>query len=137
VRRHGTRTSMGAATMAIEYRSQRTWRGMPLVHVAFGQRLQGMPYRPGRAHGVIAVGDQAAGIVAVGAVALGVVAVGPVAIGLAAVGAVALGLVAAGAVAVGSVAVGAVAVGLVAIGAVAVGLSHAIGAVMAGGGASR
>src|SRR5215469_785859 len=103
--------------MAIEYRSQQTWRGMPLVHVAFGPRRLGIPRQPGHARGVIAVGDRAVGIVAVGAVALGVIAVGPVAIGLAAVGAVA--------------------VGVVATGAVAVGLARAIGGVTAGGGASR
>jgi hypothetical protein len=81
--------------MALHYRSEQTWRGVPIVHIEFGTRAGGR-YRPARARGVVAIGDIATGVVAVGPVAIGVVAVGPVAAGLVTVGAVAAGLVAVG-----------------------------------------
>jgi hypothetical protein len=96
--------------------------GLPLVHVSVGSRQADGRYRPGRARGVIALGDVATGLVAVGGVAIGLFSVGGVALGLVALGGVAVGLVAVGAVSVGLLAVGAVAVGLTAVGAVTVGL---------------
>src|SRR5258707_15854262 len=72
--------------MALEYRSTQTWRGMPLVHVAFGSRGTDGHHHSGRARGLIAVGDTAMGVVAVGVVAVGVVAAGPVSLGLIAAG---------------------------------------------------
>src|SRR5438552_11571249 len=102
-----------------EYRSTRSWRGIPVVHVAFG-RWDGRRYQPARARGLIAVGDTAVGMVAVGIVAVGGVAAGPVALGLAAVGLVAVGLASVGVVAVGLVTVGIVAIGLRAVGVIGV-----------------
>src|SRR5438552_17863477 len=64
-----------------EYRSTRSWRGIPVVHVAFG-RWDGRRYQPARARGLIAVGDTAVGMVAVGIVAVGGVAACPVALRL-------------------------------------------------------
>src|SRR2546429_6176861 len=64
-----------------EYRSSESWRGMPLVHVAFGHR-EGGRYHAARACGAIAVGDTAVGVVAVGVVAAGVLARAPGAAGL-------------------------------------------------------
>src|SRR5260370_24617569 len=77
--------------MALEYRSAQTWRGMPLVHIAFGSRGTDGRYHSGRARGLIAVGDTAMGVVAVGVVAVGVVAAGPVALGRFAAGGLTLG----------------------------------------------
>lgn len=85
-----------------EYRSVRTWRGLPLVHVAMGGRGADGRFRVGRARGVIAVGGVAAGVVAVGGVAVGVLSVGAVGLGLLAIGAVAVGLLAVGVVALGT-----------------------------------
>jgi len=48
-----------------EYRSAEGWRGIPLIHIAFGSR-EGGRYQPRRAIGLIAVGDTAIGMVAVG-----------------------------------------------------------------------
>src|SRR5256885_1615463 len=59
-----------------ECRSNESWRGIPLVHVAFG-RWDGGRYRPARARGLIAVADTAVGVVAAGLIAAGGVAVGP------------------------------------------------------------
>jgi len=74
------------------WRSEATYRGKPLIHVAFGPGPDG-PY--GRARGFIAVGDQAVGFIAVGGGARGVVAFGGGAIGVFAFGGGAAGLVSA------------------------------------------
>jgi hypothetical protein len=102
----------------MEYRSERLWGDLPVVHVSIGGRQADGRYRLGRARGVIALGDVAIGLVAVGGIAVGVFGVGGVAIGLVALGGVAVGFVAVGAVSVGLLAVGAVAVGLTAVGTV-------------------
>jgi hypothetical protein len=59
--------------MSLEYRSPVAWRGLPLIHIAFGPRQAGDSAR--RARGVIAVGYTAQGLLAVGIVALGIVAI--------------------------------------------------------------
>ena len=105
-----------------EYRTTRTWRGLPLVHVALGGRNIDGRYRVGRARGVVAVGGVAVGFVAVGGVAVGLVSAGGVSLGLfAAVGGVAVAAIAVGGVSLGVLAVGVVALGIVAVGLVAVG----------------
>jgi hypothetical protein len=113
---------MAVRRRAFEYRSEQVWGNLPVVHVAVGGRQADGRYRPGRARGVIALGDVATGLVAVGGVAIGLFSVGGVAVGLVALGGVAIGLVAVGAVAIGLVAVGAVAIGLTAMGAVTAGV---------------
>jgi hypothetical protein len=113
---------MAVRRRAFEYRSEQVWGNLPVVHVAVGGRQADGRYRPGRARGVIALGDVATGLVAVGGVAIGLFSVGGVAVGLVAVGGVAIGLVAVGAVAIGLFAAGAVAIGLTAMGAVTAGV---------------
>jgi hypothetical protein len=105
----------------IEYRSEQVWGGLPVVHIAIGGRQADGRYRPGRARGIIALGDIATGLVAIGGVAIGLVSIGGVALGLVALGAVAVGLAAVGAVAIGFMAAGAVAIGLTAMGVVTAG----------------
>lgn len=107
---------MAVRRKAMEYRSERLWGDLPVVHVSIGGRQADGRYRLGRARGVIALGDVAIGLVAVGGVAIGLFGVGGVAIGLVALGGVAVGFVAVGAVSVGLLAVGAVALGLTAVG---------------------
>lgn len=97
-----------------EYKSKRSWRGLPLVHVNVGIGFY-------RAKGVIAVGNIACGLLSVGVLSVGLFAFGSLAIGLLALGAMALGLLALGAIAVGFMALGAIALGVVAIGALSVG----------------
>jgi hypothetical protein len=53
-----------------EYRSAEGWRGIPVIHIAFGA-FEGGRYRPRRATGLIAMGDTAIGMVAVGLLAIG------------------------------------------------------------------
>lgn len=114
----------------IEYKSARTLRGLPLVHINLGPGKR-------RARGVLAVGNVATGLVSVGFVArgglslgilsLGVLSIGPLAVGLLAVGALALGVASVGAVAIGLFAVGGLAIGLFAVGGCAVASHVAIG----------
>jgi len=105
-----------------DYRSTRTWRGLPLVHVALGGRDIDGRYHVGRARGVVAVGGVAVGFVAVGGIAVGLVSAGGVSVGLfAAVGGVAVAAIAVGAVSLGVLAVGVVTLGVVAVGLVAIG----------------
>src|ERR1700730_2601855 len=84
-------TFRGAEVPNHDYQSTQSWRGIPLVHVAFG-RWEGSRYRPARARGLIAVGDTAVGMVAVGIIAVGGAA-GLVTAGIVAVGIKAAGLV--------------------------------------------
>lgn len=114
-----------------EYKSEKTFLGMPLVHINFG-------FKPVRAKGVIAIGNAAQGIIAIGIVGVGVITLAPVgvglllAIGLCAVGGIALGnlavgVIAGGAISVGVFTMGALAVGQFSFGALAVGQQVAIG----------
>ena len=97
-----------------EYKSKRSWRGMPLVQVNIGFGRS--------AKGVIAIGLAAKGIVAIGLAGLGVITLAPVGIGLLlSAGIVAIGGIALGDFAIGVVAMGAFCVGIFSMGALAVG----------------
>lgn len=104
-----------------EYKSARTWRGIPLVHIniGFGKYV---------ARGVVAIGNVALGLVALGLAAVGFVSFGLVA----AVGVIAFGLAAAGIAAGGTCAVGVFAAGAIALGVFAAG-GIATGWLAAGG----
>lgn len=111
-----------------EFKSHRTYMGLPLVHYTFGI----CPETGKRivAKGVIAVGRLAAGGLAIGQASFGVIAVGQLALGIGlglgqastgwcAVGQLALALyLALGQLAVGQVAIGQLAVGTYALGQV-------------------
>lgn len=86
-----------------EYKSTKTWRGVPVVHINLR----------GKAKGVVAVGLIAKGFVSVGLLSVGLLSVGVLALGLIAIG---------GALAVGGFASAAVAAGIVACGGVAAGV---------------
>ena len=114
---------MPVAPVPREYRSARTWKGVPLVHVALGGRDVDGRHRVGRARGVVAVGGVAVGVIAVGGVAVGLVSVGGVSVGLvAAVGGVAVAAAAVGVVSVAVLAVGMVSIGVIAVGVVGIGV---------------
>ena len=108
-----------------EYRSARSFLGLPLVHIYFGKRYLGQTRRV--AKGWFAMGDVAVGGVACGGVALGAISFGGVALGLLTCWAgLAFGFYPMGGVAVGAVPVGGLAVGHTAFGGMAVG-QYAIG----------
>ncbi|MCM1254401.1 MAG: helix-turn-helix domain-containing protein [Clostridium sp.] len=98
-----------------EYKSQKTVRGLPLVHINLGMGLY-------RAKGIIAIGNMAAGVVALGLLSAGVISVGLLSAGLLlAVGTIAAGLISMGSFAVGCVAFGAISIGIFCMGALNIG----------------
>ncbi|MEW6074368.1 MAG: serine/threonine-protein kinase [Planctomycetota bacterium] len=104
-----------------EYRSPRTFAGLPLLHFYGGRRMPGQ--RPRVARGWIAAGDIAIGAFASGPVAVGLVAIGGISAGLLfAWGGLAAGLLLAfGGLAVGGLPIGGVAAGYLAFGGAAFG----------------
>lgn len=117
-----------ARMAGVNYRSQRTLWGVPLVHVAMGPD----PVTGGRgvAKGIIAIGDIAYGVIAFGAMAVGGISFGGVSLGGLAFGGAAFGLIALGGMAIALIA----ALGGGAIGTIALG-GGAIGYYALGGGA--
>lgn len=98
-----------------EYKSKRSWHGLPLVHVNCGIGKH-------RAKGVIAIGNVSCGIISIGLASVGVVSVGIASIGLLVLASVVgLGLAIHGTIVAGLFAFGGVAAGLFAFGGVAVG----------------
>ncbi len=99
-----------------EYKSPRTWRGLPLVHINVGAGRYA-------AKGVLAVGNAAKGIVAVGLAAMGIISVGLASLGVLACGFASLGLLIAsgGIAAAGFLAAGGIAAGFFAFGGLAAG----------------
>jgi serine/threonine protein kinase len=115
----------------VNYRTQRTLFGWPLVHIATGQDPVSGKARVAR--GIIAIGGVAQGVVAIGGVAMGVFSLGGLALGglaygggafgLFVIGGLAVGLIAAaGGLAVAPIAMGGGAFGLLAYGGAGVGL---------------
>lgn len=91
------------------YTSKRTWRGMPLVHIAKN------------AKGVVAIGLRARGIVSIGLLSMGLVSIGLLSLGIISIGCLALGAFVCGTVAAGVFALGGAAAGVFALGGVAFG----------------
>ena len=123
-------------TLEYEYMSQKSWRGLPLVHIHIG-------IKPVRAKGVIAIGNIAQGIIAIGIIGMGVItlavagvglllAIGSIVVGGIALGSLAAGIIAMGALCTGVFTMGAVAVGQFSYGALAIGSQIAIGDVARG-----
>ena len=105
-----------------EYKSKKTFKGIPLVHVHIGSGLK-------RAKGIIAIGNVAQGVVAIGVASIGIIAIGSLSVGLLTLACIGVGLLAAfGAIAVGPLAVGGIAVGVLSFGGIAIG-RYAIGGV--------
>lgn len=94
---------VSCSKLQYEYKSKKTIKGLPLVHVIFGM---GRP-----AKGIFAIGVRATGIVSVGIFSAGVCSIGILSAGILAFGTIAAGLIAFGSLAVGVIALGAIAVG--------------------------
>lgn len=92
-----------------EYKSKKTIKGLPLVHVIFGM---GRP-----AKGIFAIGVRATGVVSIGILSAGVFSIGLLSAGILAFGTIAAGLIAMGSFAVGIIALGAITLGMFCIGA--------------------
>ncbi|HEX6884927.1 MAG TPA: serine/threonine-protein kinase [Planctomycetota bacterium] len=131
LRRAWTSWRLYASGLPYEYRSHRTWLGLPLVHVLNGPRQPGQPKRVARgwlamspevAQGVLAFGARAYGVVACGGIACGLFSWGGVSLGLlGAFGGMALGGISFGGMSAGYLALGGCAAGYGAIGGFAVG----------------
>lgn len=94
-----------------EYRSKKTIKGIPLVHVNIGLGAY-------RARGIFALGIFASGVFSMGLLSAGVFSVGILSAGLLlAIGTVAAGLISAGTFAVGCIAFGAITLGVFCMGA--------------------
>jgi len=98
-----------------EWRTQATWMGYPVVHIAYGCDPAG---RPLVARGLVAIGMRASGGIACGFVATGGLAIGVVSAGVFSCGIVSVALIAA----CGVNALAPVAIGVVAAGAMGGGL---------------
>jgi RNA polymerase sigma factor (sigma-70 family) len=108
-----------------EYRSPRTFLGLPLLHIRLNCVEAGKTLP---AKGWVAVGNRAYGILfAAGTFAVGVISWGPVAVGALACGAFGIGLFAFGGLAIGLAAIGGAAVGYVAFGGGVIGWLGASG----------
>lgn len=95
-----------------EYKSKRTWRGLPLVHINL----------KGAAKGVFAMGLAAKGIVAIGLAALGIVSVGVAALGFLAIGGLfSLGVISTASLSIGVISVGGISAGLFSLGGISAG----------------
>ncbi len=126
--KHGALVSMTG--YGYEYRSERTFLGLPLVHINMRQRRPGQLVR--RAKGWFAVGDVAVGFVACGSCAIGVFGFGALAIGglcwagigvgIAPFAGLSLGVLATGGLAAGYAAIGGLAYGYYAHGGAAYGV---------------
>lgn len=110
--------------LSFEYKSSRTFRGIPLVHVNIGAGRR-------TARGIVAVGNKAVGVLSVGFLSVGVVSFGLLAAGILTFGSLVLGLLSFGAVSAGVVAFGGAAFGVIALGGLAVGVYSLGGAAVA------
>ncbi|MBP5624388.1 MAG: helix-turn-helix transcriptional regulator [Lachnospiraceae bacterium] len=99
-----------------EYKSEKTFKGIPLVHVHLGIGLC-------RAKGIIAIGNCATGVLSIGIISAGVLSIGVVSAGLIALGTIATALlIALGGISIGTFALGGIAVGVVTFGGLAIGV---------------
>jgi hypothetical protein len=109
--------------MVYEYKSQKTFLGLPLIHVVYGPAWGG-GLKPAR--GVIAIGNVAFGILAVGGFAAGIFTIAGIGLGVVCLAGIALGIgVGIGGIATGYLALGGLAIGTYAVGGLAIG-SHTI-----------
>ena len=104
-----------------EYKSERTFNGLPLLHVHIGFGVK-------KAKGIIAIGNIATGLISIGLISTGFLSFGLLSLGLLSFGLLSIGLLmAAGSISIGAFSVGAIAIGLLTIGAISIGV-YSIGA---------
>lgn len=116
-----------------EYRSKRTFHGIPLVHINIGagKTAKGIVAIGFKSVGVVSLGLLSIGLLSFGLLALGFLGLGMLGIGFFGFGAVALGLLSGGAISIGIISFGAVSIGVMSCGAVSIG-QFAVGALAKG-----
>ena len=97
-----------------EYKSKRTFCGIPLVHIHIG--------RGKTAKGIVAIGYKSVGVVSIGLLSIGLLSFGLLALGLLGLGICGVGFFGFGAFAVGLLSGGAISVGIVSFGAISIGV---------------
>lgn len=98
---------------------KKTKNGTPYLHIHIGKTISNLN---AKAHGVIAIGNNAKGIFAFGFISKGIISFGLLSIGLLSFGLLALGLIGAFAsIAIGAAAFGGIAAGFIAFGGIAAG----------------
>jgi hypothetical protein len=112
----------------MNYRSNVSLLGLPLIHVSTAQLIDGRPRR-GIARGWIAVGDIAFGVVfSVGGIAIGGISMGGLGVGLISLAGLSIGGYAVGGLAIGFLAMGGLALGWQgALGGAAIAKEYAVG----------
>ena len=116
-----------------EYKSKRTFRGIPLVHIniGIGKTAKGIVAIGFKSVGVLSIGLLSIGILSFGLLALGFLGLGVFGVGFLGFGAFALGLLSGGAISIGIISFGAISVGVMSCGAVSIG-QFAVGALAKG-----
>lgn len=108
-----------------EYKSQRTFFGIPLIHVNIGHGLY-------KAKGIVAIGMVARGVLSVGGLSMGIISLGGISFGLFSIGGISLALLMAiGGFSLGTIAMGGLALGIFALGGAAFGVYSVGGAALA------
>lgn len=108
-----------------EYKSQRTFFGIPLIHVNIGHGLY-------KAKGIVAIGMVARGVLSVGGLSMGIISLGGISFGLLSIGGISLALLMAiGGFSLGTIAMGGLALGIFALGGAAFGVYSVGGAALA------
>ncbi|MCL2698005.1 MAG: helix-turn-helix domain-containing protein [Oscillospiraceae bacterium] len=112
-----------------EYKSKRTWCGLPLVHVniGIGRKAKGVVAIGLISKGIVSVGLLSMGVLSLGLLSLGIIALGVLGIGLAALSSIAIGILACGAIAIGVFTLGALSIGMFSVGALSIASHVAIG----------
>jgi hypothetical protein len=105
-----------------EYKSKRTFKGLPLVHINIGFGVK-------RAKGILAIGNIATGVLSIGLLARGIFALGLLSLGLIGIGTLSVALLfSIGAISIGTFSLGAISIGVFTLGAVSIGV-YSVGAV--------
>lgn len=97
-----------------EYKSQKTFCGIPLVHINIG--------RGRTAKGIVAIGLKSLGVVSIGLLSVGLLSFGSLAVGLLGLGVLGVGILGFGVFALGFLSGGAISVGIMAFGAISIGV---------------
>lgn len=112
-----------------EYKSKRTFRGLPLVHIniGIGKTAKGIIAIGFKSVGVVSLGLLSIGLLSFGLLALGILGLGMLGVGFFGFGTFALGFFSGGAISIGIISFGAISIGVMSCGAVSIG-QFAIGA---------
>lgn len=115
-----------------EFKSKKTWRGIPLVHINAKGKAKGVFAVGLIAKGIFSIGLLSMGVVSIGVISLGIIALGGfLALGIGASAGICAGIFAAGGIAAGLFAAGGISAGWVAVGGLAVG-QYAVGGYASG-----